>query len=244
MIILIMKNLLFLLFLISPFSVSFAQDQTINGSLKLNGNIILQGDQNPSTFGEYGRKLYFGYPYENTDDMWLSRLNVSADVSELRLNIGDYIGDRFLVGSHNPASTFSPIFTVHTSGYITVGSITNPNVIIYTNGTIKGKKLDIIEKIRAAEVEISKVSSWSDFVFNKDYKLPSLSEVENHIKEKGTLPDIPSEKEVMQSGINLGEMQAKLLQKIEELTLYVIELKKENEAQNILIKQLQNVNHK
>ena len=148
------------------------------------------------------------------------------------------------MGSHNPASTFSPIFTVHTSGYITVGSITNPNVIIYTNGTIKGKKLDIIEKIRAAEVEISKVSSWSDFVFNKDYKLPSLSEVENHIKEKGTLPDIPSEKEVMQSGINLGEMQAKLLQKIEELTLYVIELKKENEAQNILIKQLQDVNHK
>lgn len=134
----------------------------------------------------------------------------------------------------------------------------NGNGIIYDNknkweswnkiiiGDSKGviqKGLEVNGTIRSKEVKIE-ASGWSDFVFNKDYKLPSLSEVENHIKEKGTLSDIPSEKEVMQSGINLGEMQAKLLQKIEELTLYVIELKKENEAQNILIKQLQDVNHK
>ena len=71
---------------------------------------------------------------------------------------------------------------------------------------------------------------WSDFVFFKDYKLPTLKEVENHIKEKGHLKDIPSAKEVEKNGFFLGEMDAKLLQKIEELTLYTIEQEKKIKA--------------
>lgn len=99
-------------------------------------------------------------------------------------------------------------------------------------------KLDVAGTIRAQEVKIE-ATGWSDFVFAKGYQLPSLSDVEKHIAEKGTLPDIPSEEEVVANGIDVGAMQAKLLQKIEELTLYVIELKKENEEQNKLIQQLQ-----
>ncbi|MEZ0184285.1 cell wall anchor protein, partial [Flavobacterium oncorhynchi] len=68
--------------------------------------------------------------------------------------------------------------------------------------------------------------------------LPTLEQVEKHIVEKGHLENIPSEKEVLNDGINLGEMNAKLLQKIEELTLYMIEMKKENEKQNEEIKNL------
>jgi len=108
-----------------------------------------------------------------------------------------------------------------------VGILTeNPTCALDVNGTIRSKEVKI------------EATGWSDFVFNKDYKLPSLLDVETHIQEKGTLPDIPSEEEVMEQGINVGEMQSKLLQKIEELTLYVIELKKENEAQNKLIEDL------
>ena len=55
-----------------------------------------------------------------------------------------------------------------------------------------------------------------------------LEEVEKHIKKNKHLPDIPSEKEILENGVGLGEMQSKLLQKIEELTLYVIDIKKEN----------------
>ena len=77
----------------------------------------------------------------------------------------------------------------------------------------------------AKEIKVM-TSGWSDFVFEKDYELPSLEEVENHIKEKGHLPDIPSEAEVMKDGIVLGDMDSKLLQKIEELTLYMIEQNK------------------
>lgn len=98
-------------------------------------------------------------------------------------------------------------------------------------------KLDVAGTIRATEVKVE--AGWADFVFDKDYKLPTLLEVENLINKHKHLPDIPSEKEVKENGVSLGEMQAKLLQKIEELTLYVIDLKKENEEQEKKITELQ-----
>jgi hypothetical protein len=77
-------------------------------------------------------------------------------------------------------------------------------------------------------------TAWSDFVFSDDYKLPSLRDVKFHIQQHKHLPDIPSEEEVKENGIDVVDMQARLLQKIEELTLYAIqqqetidELKKE-----------------
>ena len=69
---------------------------------------------------------------------------------------------------------------------------------------------------------------WSDFVFDKNYKLKSIDEVQEFITDNKHLPDIPKESKLKTSGLNVAEMQAKLLQKIEELTLYVIELNNEN----------------
>ena len=82
-------------------------------------------------------------------------------------------------------------------------------------------------KIRAKEIVVD--TGWSDFVFDSNYQLKSLTEVEQYIDENKHLPDIPSAQEVEENGISLGGMDAKLLQKIEELTLYTIDLKKENE---------------
>ena len=70
------------------------------------------------------------------------------------------------------------------------------------------------------------LNNWPDFVFEKDYSLMNLSETEAFIKENKHLPEIPSAKEIEENGLNLGEMQAKLLQKIEELTLHAIEQQK------------------
>ena len=90
-------------------------------------------------------------------------------------------------------------------------------------------KLAVEGKIGAREVKVT-LASWADYVFNKDYNLMSLASLEAFIKKNHHLPNIPSEQEVKESGgIELGEMNRKLLEKIEELTLYVIELKKENE---------------
>ncbi|SFZ93274.1 hypothetical protein SAMN05216324_1053 [Chryseobacterium limigenitum] len=72
-----------------------------------------------------------------------------------------------------------------------------------------------------------------------DYKLNSLEEVEQHIQEKGHLPNIPSADEVVKNGINLGEMDAKLLEKIEELTLYSIEQNKQIKSQSEKIEKLE-----
>lgn len=99
-------------------------------------------------------------------------------------------------------------------------------------GTIDPKnKLDVKGTIHSQEVKVDMLN-WSDYVFKKDYNLPTLSEVERHINENGHLQNVPSEKEVLKNGINLGEMDSKLLQKIEELTLYVIDLNKKLEQQN------------
>jgi hypothetical protein len=78
----------------------------------------------------------------------------------------------------------------------------------------------ITEKVRVAT---NGTLAWADYVFEPHYKLRSLFEVENFIKINKHLPDVPSALEVYQNGIELGEIQATLLRKVEELTLYVIE---------------------
>jgi hypothetical protein len=100
------------------------------------------------------------------------------------------------------------------------------NVGIGTN-TPK-EKLSVNGKIRAHEVKVE-TANWPDYVFSPSYKLPDLKETEKFIKANNHLPDIPSAAEVEKEGVNLGEMNARLLKKIEELTLYLIELKKDNE---------------
>ncbi|WP_417801108.1 hypothetical protein [Tenacibaculum sp.] len=96
----------------------------------------------------------------------------------------------------------------------------------------KGFKLGVNGKVAATEVKVATYANWADFVFYEDYQLPTLTEVEKHIKEKGHLKDIPSAKEVEKNGFFLGAMDAKLLQKIEELTLYTIEQDKNLKTQN------------
>ncbi|RKS96497.1 hypothetical protein [Chryseobacterium defluvii] len=81
-------------------------------------------------------------------------------------------------------------------------------------------------KLEAKEVKVT-LTPTADFVFENNYNLPKLEEVEKHIKEKKHLPEIASAKEMEKEGVNVGEFQIKLLQKIEELTLYVIQLNKE-----------------
>ncbi|UGU18122.1 hypothetical protein LS482_09605 [Sinomicrobium kalidii] len=97
-------------------------------------------------------------------------------------------------------------------------------------------KLAVNGKIRAKEIKVE--TGWSDFVFKDDYDLPALNEVKQHIEEKGHLKDIPSAKEVEENGIFLGEMDAKLLQKIEELTLYTIRQQEIIEKQGKMIQEL------
>lgn len=90
-------------------------------------------------------------------------------------------------------------------------------------------------KIQAKEIEV-KANVWADYVFKKDYQLKSLAEVEKHILEEGHLPNVPSADEVLKNGINVAEMNAKLLEKIEELTLYSIQQDKQLQEESKVLK--------
>ncbi len=126
----------------------------------------------------------------------------------------------------------------------------NSNILIGKNSqtdTGKKYKLDVEGPIRANEIVVN--TTGADFVFEPTYKLRPLSELETFIRTNKHLPDIAPAKEMQENGVSAGEMQTKLLQKVEELTLYVIEqekkyvkLQSQFDAQKEEIKQLKQLN--
>ncbi|MFT3870777.1 MAG: hypothetical protein QM715_20180 [Nibricoccus sp.] len=107
--------------------------------------------------------------------------------------------------------------------------------------TSPSEKLSVKGKIRAQEV-IVETTGWSDHVFADSYKLQPLTEVEQHIKTEKHLPGVPSAQEVAEKGVSVGDMQAILLAKIEELTLHVIAQQKQLDAQRAEIATLKTGN--
>ncbi|MEK6152011.1 hypothetical protein WIW50_02060 [Flavobacteriaceae bacterium 3-367] len=101
---------------------------------------------------------------------------------------------------------------------------------------IPDAKLTVKGNIHAEEVKVDLSVPGPDYVFKDDYELRTLAEVQQYIKEHGHLPNIPSAKEMEENGVELGVMNMKLLEKIEELTLYIIDLKASNEQQIKAIK--------
>lgn len=90
-----------------------------------------------------------------------------------------------------------------------------------------GFQLSINGKFVCTEGWVQPVGNWPDYVFSKEYNLPSLASVEQFISINSHLPEVPSASEVKQNGINIGDMDAVLLRKIEEMTLYMIQANKD-----------------
>ncbi|WP_299158423.1 hypothetical protein [uncultured Tenacibaculum sp.] len=159
-----------------------------------------------------------------------------------RLTINTSDADQTYIYNHD--SNSNTFHTINLGGTHSLSSgltvFGNGDVGIGTTDT-QGFKLGVNGKIAATEVKVAAYSNWPDFVFNKDYQLPTLKEVEKHIKEKGHLKNIPSAKEVKENdGFELGEMNRKLLQKIEELTLYTIQQQNELNEIKKELKKLKN----
>jgi hypothetical protein len=107
------------------------------------------------------------------------------------------------------------MFIDASNGFVGIGT-SHPQSILSVNGTITTKTV------------ITTQTGWSDFVFKKDYLLPAIEDVADFIDQNGHLPGIPTESEIKETGNDLGKTDALLLQKIEELTLYLIDMKKDN----------------
>jgi hypothetical protein len=109
--------------------------------------------------------------------------------------------------------------TINAIGNVLIGKTTQINNVY---------KLDVAGKIRADEIVVN--TTGADFVFENNYKLRPLAEVETFIKQNKHLPDIKSAAQMQTDGVSMGEMQTKLLQKQEETMLYLIEQEKKNTA--------------
>ncbi|WP_442845068.1 hypothetical protein [Leeuwenhoekiella sp. H156] len=166
----------------------------VNGKVKINNTLIVNGIDtgNPNAVQEQVRLSGYGL-LGNRGRFYITNAHPTGDINF-------YAGGKHGSGSH---------LMITSSCNLGIGT-TNADAKLAVNGTIHSK-----------EVKVD-LNGWSDFVFEKDYVLPTLAEVQQHISNYGHLKDIPSASEVEKDGIFLGEMDAKLLQKIEEITLYLI----------------------
>ncbi len=165
------------------------------------------------TTGSIGNGNYFGGITWKTGSRRRAAITAVQEHTD-----SDYIGLAFFTKGTDGSGPMYESVRITRYGNVGIGT-TTPDEKLAVNGNIHTK-----------EVRVDLIG-WSDFVFEKDYNLPTLKDVENHIKEKGHLKDIPSAKEVAEHGILLGDMNAKLLQKIEELTLYTIAQEKKLKVQ-------------
>ena len=108
-------------------------------------------------------------------------------------------------------------------GSVGIGTRTTGSFKLAVEGAIGARKIQVTQ------------GAWADFVFQPDYKLPSLQETEQYVKANSHLPGIPSEKEVQEKGIDIGEMNKILVQKIEELTLHVIAQQKQLDSIKVVM---------
>jgi len=120
--------------------------------------------------------------------------------------------------------------------------VNNGNVSIGTPNSY-GYKFAVNGNVIATSMTVKLYANWPDYVFKKDYQLPSLTDVKTYIDQNQHLPDMPSEAEVAKDGLNLGEMNKLLVKKVEELTLYLIEKdKKDKEKDELLISLQKQIN--
>ena len=151
-----------------------------------------------------------------------NKISVGTDSNAMNFTAG---GFSFTTGN---AMSFSASSYSFTTGKVGIGC----------ENTVEGYALAVNGGVVSTRVSVMDVDAWPDYVFGSDYERMSLYELEEYIGLNHHLPEVPSAEEVAEQGIDLGEMNALLLQKVEELTLHVIELQKQIDAQQNEINEL------
>lgn len=155
------------------------------------------------------------------------RLRVSGSMLDIEgktaVNIGT-LNQSFLFQVNDNRTTAKTEFQVTGTSYLCLNNDEVSNIPL----SLKSKYGLFVKKgILSEDYSVAPIASWADFVFSPTYKLKPLSDVETFIKKNNHLPDVPSEEEVATEGYSQHDINKALLQKIEELTLYVIQQDKE-----------------
>jgi hypothetical protein len=190
--------------------------------LRVDGTVLINDQVNFSTISYTGTqsKTHLWFPV-STDGFGIITQQLQADRMDVIFRLRDNItGDHFKIwfddyrGETYDRYPFvvsgERVFLVQNAGLVGIGT-TSPSEKLEVNGTIRSKEVKV------------EASPWPDYVFSSDYNLMSLQELQDYINTNGHLPEVPDAATVEEGGIALGEMNAKLLKKIEELTLYTIE---------------------
>lgn len=154
---------------------------------------------------------------------------------------GWYANGTAVTGGWTRSINYLPYYLGTSSAPQAITILNSGNVGIGTTTPDSYAMLTVNGVIHAKEVKIDLSGALADYVFEKNYNLKTLSEVHTYIKDNGHLPEIPSAEEVKKNGMDIADMQVKLLQKIEELTLYAIDQQKRIES---LEKELMEVKNK
>ncbi len=202
-----------------------------------NGNVGIGSVSAASPFATLTVDGSIGFPTVSTPAMYVYPSGTSnADkpvimhspaFPEYGLYYSD-VGDRFVMKSS--ASDTTPSLVV---------DLDSDWVAIATDTPKPGYELSVNGQIVCEELLVEDSADWPDFVFQDDYRLQPLEEVEAHIKERRHLPGIPTASEIAKNGLPIGEMQKRMMEKIEELTLHLIDQNKRMASQDERIRQLE-----
>lgn len=224
-----------------------SQNTNKSASLAFMQGAVGYGEINTSSqnFNFLADRLIRFYPNRNTTGVSTLEIGSEGIIASRNINIvKNNISLRFGLDDNNE---YGWIGTIANYGCV-LGAGAHANIYMDTNyGTyiggifpkevigfkseLKNKyKLFVKGGVLSEDFAISPKSSWSDFVFHKNYRLKALPEVEHFISVNKHLPDVPSAKEVAENGYSQHEINKALLQKVEELTLYVIEQQKQIET--------------
>lgn len=203
------------------------------------GDVEVQSRLRVNTINQNGR-----VHIKNTDNIGsnATAIRIEADNNGPETSYGTFV-TATNSGTGNAIGHYSAVYTendlayrgdgnVYFTGDLRVGQNVDPYDGVY--------KVVVDGKILSEEVRVQNSLGWPDYVFDKNYKLRSLKEVENFIKKYNHLPNIPSAKKIEQEGIILGEMQTRMMEKIEELTLYILAQQKEIDQIKSLLKDIKN----
>ncbi len=205
----------------------------VRNTLKADAGITAAGTVNAGAFTTSGA-LFVGGVGIISNNLTVNGqvVNINNDNAILQLVSGgtnkgflQLSGNDVRTGTLNTNPTGRYIIRLNGTNWVTVQP--NGQVIIGNNANTQaanGYALSVGGKIIGEELKVQLQASWPDYVFNDSYKLKSFAELRTYINENNHLPGIPAAAEVEASGLEVGEMQRKMMEKIEELTLYVLQL--------------------